>query len=142
MLSTVQTTLVVKEGKYLYDITDHRGQENLTIITWDSFIARLGKQNNSSSLPGFWDNSMGKRLFKKSTIIQGLESFIILVQRLAGLKNLGKSIILCEIIGIVAWKFYVYLSIKKHDGGDLIISTTELVLAPPMSPAFKSRTKQ
>ena len=66
MLSTVQTTHLVKEGKYLFsnhsfhDFTDHRGQGNRTIITWDSFIARLVNQNNSSSLQRFWDNSMGK----------------------------------------------------------------------------------
>ena len=66
MLSSVQTTLSVKEGKYLssnnyfYDLTDHRGQGNRTIMTWDSFIARLVNRNNSSSLPRFWDNSMGK----------------------------------------------------------------------------------
>ena len=57
MLSSVQTTLSVKEGKYLssnnsfYDLTDHRGQGNRTIIIWDSFIARLVNRNNSSSLP-------------------------------------------------------------------------------------------
>ena len=67
MLSSVQTTLSVKEGKYLssnnsfYDLTDHRGQGNLMIITWVSLIARLINRNNSSSLPGFSDNSMGKR---------------------------------------------------------------------------------
>ena len=70
MLSTVQTSLLVKEGKYLfsnnsfYDFTDHRGQENRTIITLDSFIAILVNRYNSSSLPGFWDNSMGKRVRK------------------------------------------------------------------------------
>ena len=66
MLSTVQTTLSGKEGKYLfssnsfYDFTDQRGQENQTIITWDSFIARLVNRNNSSTLSRFWDNSIGK----------------------------------------------------------------------------------
>ena len=46
MLSSVQTTLSVKEEKYLssninnffYDLTDHRGQGNPTIITWDLLI--------------------------------------------------------------------------------------------------------
>ena len=53
MLSTVHT-LLVKEGKYLfsnnsfYDFTDHRGQGIRTIISWDSFIARLVNRNNNS----------------------------------------------------------------------------------------------
>ena len=36
------------------------------INTWDSFIDRLVNGNNSSSLPRFWDNSMGKRVKKIS----------------------------------------------------------------------------
>ena len=36
------------------------------IITWDGFIAKLVNRNNSSSLPIFWDNSMGKMLSKIS----------------------------------------------------------------------------
>ena len=78
MLSSVKTTLSVKEGKYLssnnsfYDLTDHRGQGYRTINTWDSFIARLVNMNNSSSLPRFWDNSMEKLVRKKSGKTQGL----------------------------------------------------------------------
>ena len=36
-----------------YDFADHRGQGNWTIITLDSFIARLVYRNNSSSLSRF-----------------------------------------------------------------------------------------
>ena len=72
MLSTVQTTLGQgKEKKYMFsnnyfwDITDHRGQGNRKIITWDSFIARLVNQNNNSSILRLWDNSMGRRVREK-----------------------------------------------------------------------------
>ena len=51
-----------------YNIIQRSGKSD---IIWDIFIARLVNLNNSSTLPRFWDNSIGKSKKQQATT-QGL----------------------------------------------------------------------